>query len=551
MVIFLSLLLAVMPIKLTVELKKESLNEGLPVQGELTISHQKDQEVNPKSATLEGKSLELHFVKEVATPTGLKTTYGFQMTKKPVGLQILQPISVEVGGETSKSPRVTYEVMGQGVSAAPTVKDGLIFKLEPFVEGRKVFYPRQRAEVGYRYIFNDNVELKKEELPLIEPKGFKKIGNEQVQNVRKEDVAVREIRQKIEAVTPGKYSIGPSSIVGLTYTLSLGDIKEYADKPVEATAPAIELEIRAFPEKGKPPSFNGAIGKDLQFTVTLQSFNDVTIGDKITIALQISGDGEVENAPMPDICCQPGFPGKFRQSDIPPAEIFKHGIKFSVIDLVPLSTSVKEIPSVEFSFFNPDDETYKTIKTEPIPIKVRPTSAGVKEIPDEVPAKPAPTETDWPELSAKPQAIDIATIYALTPDDLKSRFLGSPKSLWILLLGPLLLGVQIMMRQRLHKKTEEIKIEQKNQWSDIPDDDPDLTQKITEALFTEMRAKGLITTEQSVQELPNTEVVGEVKEFLTRIEEERFSKMKRMDPSTLKSEGKRLFNKIRGANGTH
>lgn len=529
----------VVPVKLSVEFKKETLLEGQPLQGELTIQHAIDKEVDLTSAFLDGRLLALKYLKEENAAGGLKTTYSFQIPEKSGGLHILQPITIEVGGVKYKSPQMTYEVKGttREQKTIPDAEEKLVFRLESFIEGKKVFYPRQRAVFGYRYIFNDSIELKQENLPLLEPKGFKKIGSEIVENSRRSNFGVREIKQKVEAETPGRYSIGPASAAGLPYKMTLFQTKEYYGNTVQAETPGLELEIKAFPEKGRPPSFNGAIGKDLSFRVVLQSFSDVNVGDKITISLEISGDGEVENAPMPDICCQPGFPGRFRQSDIPPAEIFKNGIKFSVIDLFPLSTAVKEIPSVEFSFFNPDTESYKTIKSSAIPIMVRPTAEGLLEV-KETPAIEKTnqgTQTDWPELNAKPQAIDIQTIYPLTPDDLHNRFLGSLSTLWILLFVPLALFIQRDLKKRLAKRQERgVQKEGVDLWNEVdrlPEDSPLIYDKMAEVL-------------RNVSSLSGRDS-DELKQFLAKIDEERFGKMKKTPLSELKKEGKRIYLKIK------
>lgn len=557
----LSILLAALPpphtVRVNVELKQSTLSEQRPIEGELTVQHEKEQEVNLKSAELNGKPLALEFVKEVKTPQGLKTTYSFKLEGKAGGLHVLKPISIEVGGAKVKSTQLSYQVLG------PTSQTGApssaILKLEPLIEGRKLFYPRQKAVFGYRYFFNENIELKEEKLPLLEPPGFKRVGDLDVQNFRRGDIGVREMRQKVEAVTPGKYAIGPSLVQGLPYQLTLFQTKEYSDNPVQATAPGMEIEIRAFPEKGRPASFNGAIGQDLKFRAVLQSFSDVFVGDKITISLEISGEGEIENAPPPDLCCQPGFPGKFRQSDIPPAEIIKNGIKYVVIDLFPLSAYIKEIPSIEFSFFDPDTETYKAVKSDPIPIRVRPTSEALFDVKDAEAIekqKAAPTQTDWPELNAKPQKIDIATIYPLTPEDLHSRFLGTLSSLWILLFGPLAIFIQKDMKKRLARRQERAVTGGKtaiDPWSEIdqlPDDSSLLASKISKVLLEEMKAQGLIDrSDLSINELPDTGAASEVKQFLSQLEEERFSKMKKIDPATLRKVGKELFEKIRKEGG--
>lgn len=540
--------------RVTVELKKESLKEGVPIEADLSIVHSKEDQVNDKSALFEGNPLKLRFLKDAEVPGGVRSTYRFTLEAKSKGLYVLPPITIVVGGNEVSSSRQAFEVGNNQEAQAQVQSSGnILFRIEPIIEGRQVFYPGQRAVFGYRLAYNQNVELTKDNMPLLDPPGFKKIGGEDIKNFRKGSLAYREIRQVVQAKTPGRYVIGPSVVVGRPYEMTLFQTKEYLAGTVEAKADPVILEVKAFPEKGKPASFNGAIGKKLTFKVVLQSFSDVNVGDKFTLSLEIAGDGEIETAPMPEVCCQPGFPGRFKPSDIPPAEIFKNGIKYIVIDLAPLSTSIKEIPSIEFSYFNPEKEEYQSIRSEPIPVKVRPTSEGLQEIKEEVETeKPGQsrTETDWPELNAKPEQIEIQTIFPLTTNDLQPRFFGTFTSLWILLFGGLALIIQGDMRYRMEKrKGKELKEGDSDRlWKEIeslPPGSKDLYSKISKALFAKLFETGHITRpDLAAHELSDDGIKGDVKRFLHELEEDRFSGKGKKDPASVKSEALKLMQSI-------
>ncbi|CRX38925.1 BatD family protein [Estrella lausannensis] len=542
-------------VRLSIEFQKESLQEGVAIEGDLSIFHSKNDAVNPKTAIFEGKSLQLQLVKEVEEAGRVKSVYRFKLGSRTKGLYVLSPITVEVGGRDVSSARQAFEVGGSTQSqASVNINGSLLFKLEPIIEGRQIFYPGQKAIFGYRLIYNQNVEMTKDEMPLLEPKGFKKIGGEDVKNFRKGSLAYREIRQQVQAVNPGRYVIGPSVVSGKPYTMTLFQTKEYLGETVEAKADPVILEIKAFPDKGKPASFNGAIGKKLTFKVVLQSFSDVSVGDKFTLSMEIAGDGEVESAPMPEVCCQPGFPGRFRLSDIPPAEIYKNGIKYIVIDLTPLSTAINEIPGLEFSYFDPENESYHTLNSNPIPVKVRPTSEGLEEIKEEAQkeqAKEPSTATEWPELNAKPEKIEIETIFPLTTDDLQSRFLGTFSSLWILLFGGLALILQLDYRYRKEKRKEKEKVDgvAARLWKEIealPEGDKDLYPKIARALIAKLFETGHVSrTDVSWHELADAGVSGEIKRFLHELEEDRFSGKGQKDPAQVKQDALRLMQSIK------
>ncbi|WP_206973100.1 hypothetical protein, partial [Vibrio parahaemolyticus] len=77
---------------------------------------------------------------------------------------------------------------------------------------------------------------------------------------------------------------------------------------------------------------------------------------------------------LPNIRRQPGFDGFFQMSDLPAVGVLtdQGDAKRFLVMMRPLTEAITQIPGVEFSFFNPENETYSTLQSPPIPIKVRP-----------------------------------------------------------------------------------------------------------------------------------------------------------------------------------
>lgn len=133
--------------------------------------------------------------------------------------------------------------------------------------------------------------------------------------------------------------------------------------------PAI-IHVKALPDSNKPPDFSGAVGN---FSITSQlEKNSFGINETGKLMITISGEGNLQLLTAPKI----SWPND--------AEAFDPTIKSNIFhNTVPLSGSKIFIfpfssnrqgnyilPSISFSFFNPQKEKYQTIYTVPLPFKI-------------------------------------------------------------------------------------------------------------------------------------------------------------------------------------
>src|SRR5262249_40157844 len=121
----------------------------------------------------------------------------------------------------------------------------------------------------------------------------------------------------------------------------------------------------------KPLSFNGAVGQ-FNFSAKLLSSPKVKVGDTMKLLLEVSGQGQLENVLPPDLCCQAGFSGLFKTSDLPPQTEMKENTKSFIVEIAPLFPTIDSIPPIAFSYFDPSFNQYQTIITPGIPIQVQP-----------------------------------------------------------------------------------------------------------------------------------------------------------------------------------
>jgi hypothetical protein len=138
----------------------------------------------------------------------------------------------------------------------------------------------------------------------------------------------------------------------------------------ELTSQTLTLEVKSLPENGKPASFAGAVG-NYNFKSEIDK-TELSTNEAFTLTLTVSGTGNVELLQMPT----PVFPPDFEvydpkvTSSVNPTSNGLSGTKKAEFLVIPRRAGSFTIPAVEFSYFNPANETYQTLQSESYEIKV-------------------------------------------------------------------------------------------------------------------------------------------------------------------------------------
>jgi tetratricopeptide (TPR) repeat protein len=132
----------------------------------------------------------------------------------------------------------------------------------------------------------------------------------------------------------------------------------------------LKFNVKEIPIKGRPKSFNGAVGK-FDFTANITP-TEVNVGEPIKIDFIIKGEGNISFVVPPEI----NYGDKFKvyEMNLINENISKNGIKGRKLYeqvIIPKSTDIKEIPQITFSYFDPFKEEFKEIKYGPFPITVK------------------------------------------------------------------------------------------------------------------------------------------------------------------------------------
>jgi hypothetical protein len=196
------------------------------------------------------------------------------------------------------------------------------------------------------------------------------------QNVNGKRYLVTEIRRALFPITPGEVTVETPRL-----TIKLEDLGSMMDpfslfdrgsfrkgKPRVLTARPITLNVRTLPQKKKPADFSGAVGS---YRIRADVDKDsVGVDEPITLKVTLSGTGNIKSLPpveMPEL-------SDFR--------VYESGNTISINNkgrlvsgsktfeqaIIPRTSGIFTIPSLEYSFFDPNQGAYKAISTRPIQI---------------------------------------------------------------------------------------------------------------------------------------------------------------------------------------
>ena len=133
----------------------------------------------------------------------------------------------------------------------------------------------------------------------------------------------------------------------------------------------VSLLVESPPADGRPPEFTGAIGRFVLEGAA--SPRHLTVGDPITLRVQIQGTGNLRNLLPPSLPESDDFQvfaPRLVEEDV--ARDGMRGRKTIEQVIVPRHAEISEIPAIRFSFFDPDNWRYETRSIGPFPLDVTP-----------------------------------------------------------------------------------------------------------------------------------------------------------------------------------
>ncbi|MGD9873377.1 MAG: BatD family protein [Kiritimatiellia bacterium] len=225
----------------------------------------------------------------------------------------------------------------------------------------------------------------------LDMKGFQELGQarEVVDNT---PFNVRRFRAKVRALRSGDFSLNPVLRAHVIVQREQrrdpfndpffgGFFNRQETRAVDLAVNPLSLQVRPLPDDGKPVSFSGAVGR-FDFQVTAQPLK-LAVGDPITLTMSVSGEGNLDGVTVPE----PGIGEHFRAYNM--KQISRNLDKNSAAGqlvyeqvLLPQNINAKELPALDFTFFDPQQEKYVTVSRGPFPLELSPAVNGASRMVD-------------------------------------------------------------------------------------------------------------------------------------------------------------------------
>lgn len=141
-------------------------------------------------------------------------------------------------------------------------------------------------------------------------------------------------------------------------------------RPIVAEAQVDPIEVREIPIANRPADYRGAVGK--YQIVTQASPTDVKAGDPIRLRIGIAGTGPMELVQAPPLADLPSLTKDFKVPNEPLAGYSEGPQKVFSTTIRPRKEGITEIPSIPFTYFDPEVGKFVTVKSQPIEIEVAP-----------------------------------------------------------------------------------------------------------------------------------------------------------------------------------
>lgn len=172
----------------------------------------------------------------------------------------------------------------------------------------------------------------------------------------------------------------------------------------ELTADAVRFSISDLPENA-PQSFAGSVGRFgmAAFTDT----DDVDAGNPVELTIELQGQGNIATLSPPTLDLPASFevigPSEDRRIDLSRGPI--SGSKTFTYSLIPQRSGSFELPSIEWSYFDPDTGAFETLRSSTFNLEIGGSVAAAELAAERIPNDPTVpvgmlTATSWVQTSS-------------------------------------------------------------------------------------------------------------------------------------------------------
>lgn len=306
-------------------------------------------------------------------------TYNYLLRAAQPGDYVIPAISVAVDGTTLTSLPVKLKVLKQGETAPEADLAGKAAFLKLVVPKSQIYLGEVLPLEIRLYALHGRLV----QAPQISQEGFTvgKMVQQQttrtIVNNQYYNMAV--FKSFVIGAKTGQLKLGPATLLlkvphPQTRVDFWGEPLAWMDLTLQSDGTTID--VLPLPADNVPRDFTGAVG-NYSLSATA-STNTVTVGDPITLTVQIAGQGPIESLILSSIEHWKDFKTYPPVTKVETSDQFGlQGVKTFEQVVVPDTPQLTELPPIAFSFFDPDKKAYRTVVHPATPITVRPSTAPV------------------------------------------------------------------------------------------------------------------------------------------------------------------------------
>lgn len=338
-------------------------------------------------------------------------TFSLQLTGMREGAYTLDPIRVDAEGKTYETEPVQVVVRRTELASAAK-GDRLVF-VELNVEPTTLYVTQEYTAsltIGIRKVViggrSYDVDLLRQVLDLRSSQLSIFSGGQARQSEitltdaqgEQHSYVVYRVDQRVRADDIGTERIGPVFIKARYPTAVARTVFRRLESTdfenVFARAEAVDVTVKGPPVQGRPDSFTGAVGRYL-FDVTVKPTH-IEQGEPVTMTFTIQG-APLEGVAGPNLAAHPELTSRFDFVQDELVGDVEGGAKTFRRAIFPKQAGEQTVPAIEWSYFDPNNERYVTLKSDPVAISVDRKSGGSESTVALLPR--AESEADAPTLT--------------------------------------------------------------------------------------------------------------------------------------------------------
>jgi hypothetical protein len=324
--------------------------------------------------------------------TSSSITYNYLVEAQREGEFTIPGMRADVGGQQVSSAPLKIRVTKIAAPTAAAVNAGNEVAFLKLNFAKEKTYVGQSAVAQLELYLRDDVSgLNGFQLTSSPTEGFSAGKMTELPNQRRRVQVGNRVYTLIPLAIPltvvktGALTLGPFNAAAVLVLSSQNQNDPFSrffnqgeQKQVALATEAVKITSLPLPAPGMPTNFTGAVGN---FTMNATAGpTAVTVGDPITLRVQISGSGSLDSLTLPMSDAWHAFKAYPPTAKIELTDQFGfQGTKTFEQIITPLNSDVRELPPMTFTFFNPDDGRYHTLTHPATPLTVR--AAGATPLP--------------------------------------------------------------------------------------------------------------------------------------------------------------------------